>query len=55
MLNIKGENVGTVSINGKEVGMMMTRGEVILEAGNFRTYDNKMLRTADNKIFNVKK
>ena len=55
MLNIQGKNVGTASINGKEVGIMMTRGDIILESGNFRTADHKMLRTADKKIFNVKK
>lgn len=55
MLNIKGKNVGIVSINGKEVDTMMVNGNIVYEAGNLRTADNKILKTVDNKVLNVNK
>lgn len=55
MININGKNLDLVVIEGKEVGQMMTSGNIIMEAGNFRSADGMIIRTADNFVFNAKK
>lgn len=55
MLNTNGKNLDLVMIEGKEVGQMMTKGKIIMEAGNFKTADGMIIRTADRFIFNAKK